>query len=192
MTPQLDPVIHAPTRLQIVSLLAAAEEAEFAFVRDSLDVSDSVLSKHASALEAARYVKIRKGHVGKRPRTWFSLTPAGRMAYQDHVVALQAIVAQSGLSVLDLQAGQGWSDDLLEAAMEKAVIDPHDVRASDQDRDKVAEMLRVAASDGRITMDELTERVERTYTARTVGALAVIVADLGRTDVLSSTPTPMW
>ncbi|WSA24600.1 hypothetical protein OG884_20740 [Streptosporangium sp. NBC_01755] len=42
MTPQLDPVIHAPTRLQIVSLLAAAEEAEFAFVRDSLDISDSV------------------------------------------------------------------------------------------------------------------------------------------------------
>ncbi|MEO3862508.1 transcriptional regulator [Acrocarpospora sp. B8E8] len=190
MTSQLDPVIHAPTRLQIVSLLAAAEEAEFAFVRDSLDISDSVLSKHASALEAARYVKIRKGHVGKRPRTWFSLTPAGRKAYQNHVAALQGIVAQSGLSVVDVQSGQGWSADLLGEAMEKVVIDPHDVRASDQDRDKVAEMLRVAASDGRITMDELTERIERTYTSRTVGELAVIVADLGPTNVLSS--TPIW
>ncbi|GAA3546404.1 transcriptional regulator [Nonomuraea rosea] len=99
MTPQLDPIIHAPTKLQIVSLLAAAEEAEFAFVRDSLDISDSVLSKHAGALEAAGYVKIRKGHVGKRPRTWFSLTHQGRAAYREHVAALQAIVAQSGLSV---------------------------------------------------------------------------------------------
>ncbi|MEV4297832.1 hypothetical protein [Microbispora rosea] len=36
---ELDPVIHAPTRLQIVSLLAAADEAEFAFVRDTLGVS---------------------------------------------------------------------------------------------------------------------------------------------------------
>jgi DNA-binding MarR family transcriptional regulator len=99
MTPQLDPIIHAPTKLQIVSLLAAAEEAEFAFVRDSLDISDSVLSKHAGALEAAGYVKIRKGHVGKRPRTWFSLTHQGRAAYREHVTALQAIVAQSGLSV---------------------------------------------------------------------------------------------
>ncbi|ACZ89138.1 transcriptional regulator [Streptosporangium roseum] len=100
MTPQLNPVIHAPTRLQIVALLAAADEAEFAFVRDNLDVSDSVLSKHASALEAAGYVKIRKGHVGKRPRTWFSLTHEGRAAYTAHVAALQAIVTRSGLSVL--------------------------------------------------------------------------------------------
>ncbi|OUC91602.1 winged helix-turn-helix domain-containing protein [Streptosporangium minutum] len=100
MTPQLNPVIHAPTRLQIVSLLAAADEAEFAFVRDNLDISDSVLSKHASALEAAGYVKIRKGHVGKRPRTWFSLTREGRAAYTAHVAALQAIVTQSGLTVL--------------------------------------------------------------------------------------------
>ncbi|MFF5114451.1 winged helix-turn-helix domain-containing protein [Streptosporangium sp. NPDC000509] len=100
MTPRLDPAIHAPTRLGIVSLLAAADEAEFAFVRDNLGVSDSVLSKHASALEAAGYVKIRKGYVGKRPRTWFSLTREGRAAYTGHVAALQAIVAQSGLSVL--------------------------------------------------------------------------------------------
>ncbi|MEU8385674.1 transcriptional regulator [Streptosporangium sp. NPDC048865] len=100
MTPRLDPAIHAPTRLQIVSLLAAAEEAEFAFVRDSLEISDSVLSKHASALETAGYVKIRKGHVGKRPRTWFSLTREGRAAYTAHVTALQAIVSRSGLSVL--------------------------------------------------------------------------------------------
>ncbi|WP_431899098.1 winged helix-turn-helix domain-containing protein [Nonomuraea sp. bgisy101] len=100
MTRQLDPVIHAPTRLQIVSLLAAADEAEFAFVRDTLDISDSVLSKHAGALEAAGYVKIRKGHVGKRPRTWFSLTHEGREAYRNHVAALQAIVSQSGLSIL--------------------------------------------------------------------------------------------
>jgi DNA-binding MarR family transcriptional regulator len=180
MTPRLDPAIHAPTRLQIVSLLAAADEAEFAFVRDSLDISDSVLSKHASSLEAAGYLKIRKGHVGKRPRTWFSLTPTGRGAYQNHVAALQAIVAQAGLSVLDLREEQSWSDDLVEAAMESTATDPRDIRAGDQDRDNVAEKLRVAASEGRITMDELTERVERTYTARTVGELAVIVADIHR------------
>ncbi|GIH91388.1 transcriptional regulator [Planobispora siamensis] len=93
----LDPVIHAPVRLQIVALLAAAEEAEFAFVRDQVEVSDSVLSKHASALEAAGYVDIRKGYVGKRPRTWLKLSARGRQAYLAHVAALQAIVARSGL-----------------------------------------------------------------------------------------------
>jgi DNA-binding transcriptional ArsR family regulator len=90
----LDPVIHAPVRLQIVSLLAAATEAEFSFVRDSVQVSDSVLSKHASALENAGYVHIRKGHVGKRPRTWLKLSDQGRAAFTEYVATLQQIVGQ--------------------------------------------------------------------------------------------------
>jgi DNA-binding MarR family transcriptional regulator len=96
---QFDPVIHPPTRLSIVALLASAEEVEFAFVRDSVGVSDSVLSKHGSALEAAGYVEIRKGHVGKRPRTWFKLTPAGRAAFDSHVAALREIVAQANVAL---------------------------------------------------------------------------------------------
>jgi DNA-binding transcriptional ArsR family regulator len=91
----LDPVIHAPVRLQIVSLLAAATEAEFSFVRDSVEISDSVLSKHASALENAGYVHIRKGHVGKRPRTWLRLTDQGRRAFAEYVDTLQQIVGRS-------------------------------------------------------------------------------------------------
>lgn len=96
----LDPVIHAPTRLRIVSLLAAAEEAEFAFVRDTVGVSDSVLSKHGSALESAGYVAVRKGYVGKRPKTWFRLTEQGRAAFAAYVADLQRIVSPSGLSVI--------------------------------------------------------------------------------------------
>ena len=97
MNDELNPVIHAPARLSIVALLAATSEAEFALVRDSVGVSDSVLSKHASALEAAGYVHIRKGHVGKRPRTWLSLTAAGRVAFDEHVAALNRIVGQAGM-----------------------------------------------------------------------------------------------
>jgi DNA-binding MarR family transcriptional regulator len=95
MKPSLDPLIHAPARLSMMALLAAGEEAEFAYVRDSIGVSDSVLSKHASALEAAGYLKIRKGYVGKRPRTWFRLSPAGQTAFAAHAKALHNIVAQA-------------------------------------------------------------------------------------------------
>ena len=95
--PQPDPVIVTTTRLSIVALLAAAEEMEFAAVRDAVELSDSALSKQASALEAAGYVRIRKGHVGKRPRTWLSLTPLGQHRFTQHVAALNAIVAQAGL-----------------------------------------------------------------------------------------------
>ena len=99
MNQRLDPVIHAPTRLSIMALLAGATEAEFSTVRDSVGISDSVLSKQASALETAGYVKIRKGYVGKRPRTWLSLTTAGRDAFDAHVAALQRIVEQAGATL---------------------------------------------------------------------------------------------
>jgi DNA-binding transcriptional ArsR family regulator len=77
-TPRFDELIHAPTRLEIVSLLAAAQWADFTYIRDQLGLSDSALSKQLSTLESAGYVEIRKGFVGKRPRTSASLSPAGR------------------------------------------------------------------------------------------------------------------
>lgn len=88
---RLDELIHAPVRLSIVATLAQVDEAEFARVRDTVEISDSVLSKQATQLEAAGYVRIRKGYVGKRPRTWLSLTPTGRTAYSGHLEALRAI-----------------------------------------------------------------------------------------------------
>jgi len=47
--PGFDELIHAPNRLSIVALLAASQWAEFTFVRDSLGMSDSALSKQISA-----------------------------------------------------------------------------------------------------------------------------------------------
>jgi hypothetical protein len=52
------------------------------------------------------------------------------------------------------------------------------LRVSHEDRDQVAEMLRVAAGDGRLTADELDERLERALTARTYDDLAALVTDL--------------
>lgn len=88
---RLDDVIHAPVRFSIVAALATVEQADFATIRDTVEISDSVLSKQATALEAAGYVKIKKGYVGKRPRTWLSLTKEGRAAFQNHLAALRAV-----------------------------------------------------------------------------------------------------
>ncbi len=52
------------------------------------------------------------------------------------------------------------------------------LRASHEDRDRVVEILRVAAGDGRLTADELDERLEAALTARTVGELAALTSDL--------------
>jgi DNA-binding transcriptional ArsR family regulator len=99
--PKFDQLIHAPTRLAIVALLAAAEWADFKFIRDSVSLSDSALSKQLTTLEEAGYVDIRKSFVGKRPRTSARLNTVGRAAFEQHVAALQEIVARSGTNVLN-------------------------------------------------------------------------------------------
>jgi hypothetical protein len=58
------------------------------------------------------------------------------------------------------------------------VPDRRDLRASHDDRDQVVERLRVAAGDGRLTAEELEERLESALTARTYGELERLVADL--------------
>ena len=94
-TAGFDELIHAPTRLAIVSLLAAAQWADFKYIRDELGLSDSALSKQLSTLESAGYIEIRRRFVGKRPRTSASLTTAGRQAFEQHVKALQKILTRS-------------------------------------------------------------------------------------------------
>jgi len=96
---QFDELIHPPTRLAIVALLAATEWADFKFIRDEVKLSDSALSKQLATLEGVGYVEIRKGFVGKRPRTSAKLTKAGRAAFVAHVAALQEIVRRSGAFV---------------------------------------------------------------------------------------------
>jgi DNA-binding transcriptional ArsR family regulator len=97
--PRFDELIHAPTRLSIVALLAATEWAAFTFIRDSIGLSDSALSKQLTTLEDAGYVELRKSFVGKRPRTSAQLTNAGRAAFDRHVAALQDIITSAGNSV---------------------------------------------------------------------------------------------
>ncbi|MGI9008909.1 MAG: DUF1707 SHOCT-like domain-containing protein [Streptosporangiaceae bacterium] len=56
------------------------------------------------------------------------------------------------------------------------------LRASHEDRDRVIELLRVAAGDGRLTAEELDQRVEIAFSARTYGELAVLTRDLPATE----------
>jgi DNA-binding MarR family transcriptional regulator len=88
---QLDPVIHSPIRFAIAATLNAAERAEFRFVRDTVEVSDSLLSQHVTTLEEAGYVRVTKRQDGRRTRTWLSLTPKGRAAFARHLDVLNRI-----------------------------------------------------------------------------------------------------
>jgi DNA-binding MarR family transcriptional regulator len=93
LTPELKPELQPPARLKLMTLLTAVSELEFVTLRESLQVSDSVLSKHVAALAAVNYVKSHKGvHAGRRT-TWISLTSTGRAALSEHVAALRELIA---------------------------------------------------------------------------------------------------
>lgn len=78
-------------------------------------------------------------------------------------------------------------------SMQHMVDDPSQLRISDADRHKVAEVLRDAAGEGRLDMDELDERLEATYAAKTYADLVPITLDLpnrGVEPVRAASPVP--
>lgn len=98
VAPRFDETIHPSTRLSIVALLAAADWADFAFVRDRLGMSDSTLSKQFATLEEAGYLTIDRYVTDRRRRVRVQLTASGRTAFHGHVAALQEIVASADLT----------------------------------------------------------------------------------------------
>lgn len=87
----LAPLLSSAVRLSIVAALAATEKADFGYVRDLVEITDSALSKQVSRLEEAGWVTVEKGQIGRRPRTWLRLTDEGTAAYRRHLAALAAI-----------------------------------------------------------------------------------------------------
>ncbi|GAB2512760.1 transcriptional regulator [Nocardia heshunensis] len=90
---RFDELIHPSTRLNLVATLAAADWAEFAFLKDRLQLSDSALSKQLATLEEAGYVATERRLEGSRRKVRARLTPAGRTAFDGHIAALREIVA---------------------------------------------------------------------------------------------------
>jgi DNA-binding HxlR family transcriptional regulator len=89
----LVPQFNSPVRLSIIAALSSVDEMDFPNLRDLIEVSDAVLSKQLSTLEAEKYVVIRKTFVGKRPKTWISASPRGSAAFARHVGALRRVAA---------------------------------------------------------------------------------------------------
>lgn len=104
---RFDELIHPSTRLSLVATLAAADWADFSFLKDRLGLSDSALSKQLATLEEAGYVATDRRLDGSRRKVRARLTPTGRDSFQGHVAALRAIVADADADPADDQAARG-------------------------------------------------------------------------------------
>lgn len=91
----LDRVIHEPARLIIVTILAAAESADFLYLQRETNLTRGNLSAHLTKLEQAGYITIEKTYRGKIPLTLCRLTEAGRKALAQHRLLLKGYMENS-------------------------------------------------------------------------------------------------
>ena len=88
----IDPVIHAPARLTVLTYLYVVASADFVFLKNMTGLSWGNLSTHLSKLEDAGYVTLEKGFRGKKPHTMVRLTEDGRTAFRAYKTNVQQIL----------------------------------------------------------------------------------------------------
>lgn len=84
-------LVHDPSRLAILTALAACEKADFVFLLNVTGLTKGNLSSHLSKLEQGGLVEIQKQFEGKQPITYARLTPEGREGLEEHWKRLEAI-----------------------------------------------------------------------------------------------------
>ncbi|MDZ7723860.1 MAG: transcriptional regulator [candidate division KSB1 bacterium] len=90
----LDPIVHAPVRLAVLSILNTVLSAQFTWLKEQTGASDGALSTHLSKLEEHGYISVEKKFVGKKPQTSYSITAKGSRALLDHLEQLRIIIEQ--------------------------------------------------------------------------------------------------
>lgn len=88
----IDPLIHAPARLMVMTYLYVVESLDFVYLKRVTDLSWGNLSTHLTKLEDAGYVRMMKGFQGKKPRTMIQLTDKGREAFRNYKDDMQQVL----------------------------------------------------------------------------------------------------
>lgn len=88
----LDTTVHGPVRLGILTVLQVDGPLDFTTLKKRLAVSDGAIAPHLLKLEEAGYLACTKAFVGRRPRTTYRITAAGRKALAHYLDQLQALI----------------------------------------------------------------------------------------------------
>jgi DNA-binding MarR family transcriptional regulator len=95
MSDELDPVIHAQSRLRVVATLAAlgpGDTLTFPRLQQVLEMTAGNLSTHLRRLEEAEYVIVEKSFQGRTPVTSVALSTTGRAAFERYTRQLAALL----------------------------------------------------------------------------------------------------
>jgi DNA-binding HxlR family transcriptional regulator len=79
-------------RLGIMSILMVNSNVDFNTIKETLNLTDGNLASHLKALESIEYIIMQKEFVGRKPRTSYSITEPGRVAFKSHLDALEKLI----------------------------------------------------------------------------------------------------
>ncbi len=88
---KFDKIIHEPTRLRIMMILAGLEQADFTFLVTTLGLTRGNLNRHMEKLESAGYLKVKRSFKGKVRNTSYQLTQKGSKALAQYWENLDAV-----------------------------------------------------------------------------------------------------
>jgi len=91
--PKLDPLIHAPIRLAILTVLSTAPSADFNQLKQCTGASDGNLSTHLLKLEQGGLIDVEKRFSGKKPQTLCRISQKGRHDLSQYLKELQKLLA---------------------------------------------------------------------------------------------------
>ncbi len=88
----LNKVFDSRIRLGIMSAVMVNEAVNFNELKELISVTDGNLASHLKTLEENGFVKIKKGFIGKKTNTTYSVTKAGEKAFKSHLEALEQMI----------------------------------------------------------------------------------------------------
>jgi len=88
----LDTAVHGPIRLGVLTALATDGPTDFTTLKQRLKLSDGAMGPQLLKLEEIGYLKCAKSFVARRPRSTYTMTPAGRKALWKYLQQMQAVI----------------------------------------------------------------------------------------------------
>ena len=88
----LNKIFDSRIRLGIMSAVMVNEEVNFNDLKELIQVTDGNLASHVKTLEEAAYFKVKKGFIGKKTNTTYSVTKSGEKAFKLHLEALEQMI----------------------------------------------------------------------------------------------------
>ncbi len=92
---QLNKAFESRVRLGIMSILMVNEFVDFGTLKQQLQITDGNLASHLTALEKLQYIEVKKQFVGKKPNTSYSVNNMGKIAFGEHLNALEQLIKRS-------------------------------------------------------------------------------------------------